>query len=438
MKKSIIIIFLTAFLLLCAGCLQELRQNADVGPSTGSVEKTIITWYYFPVFAETGPYLLDGSYERYVAAKFEESHPDIDVRLVPVDFANGPAKLKLAIEQESCNVIFDAPGRIIEYGKKGKLLPLNSCFDEAFLQDLHNDTLLKACSAGSQYYMYPLSSSPFYMAFNRNMLRQAGNEAAVHEGWTTSEFTAVLRELRKAGFVGGSLFYNGTGGDQGTRAFICNLYNSPLIADDLSAYTLDTDQAIKGLSLARSLVAQGLMTDGAFFTGTDDINNFVNGKTAFTILWSGAQLNAKAGLLAQNGIEIVEVPFPSDTGTPQLEYLLNGFAVVKNKDTRKEEASLQFIKFLCDDPVMGRLNVIQSGGIPVRKSFADVNGTDEMKKLARWSQYYAVYYNTVDGFSEMRNYWIDTLQSLIKGTKSPSMAAHDFVMLSNKALQTSP
>ena len=109
--------------------------------------------------------------------------------------------------------------------------------------------------------------------------------------------------------------------------------------------------------------------------------------------------------------------------------------MVKNANAQKLAASRLFVKYLCDDTEIGRQNVVQSGGQPVRKSFADVNKTGEMQKLNRWTRYYSVYYNTVDGFSVMRLAWINMLQALLKGTKDPVQASADFVRQANASLQ---
>ena len=442
MRKWWLIYFLGIMLLL-AGCAKQSKSTpSGADPAAngssgvgGERETTVINWYYFPVFAQNGANLVDGSYEKYLVTEFSRLHPEITVELEPINFESGPEKLRVAIERQEANVIFDAPGRLVAYGKDGKLEELNEFFDDKFLSDVDNAALIKGCSAAGKYYMYPLSSSPFYMVFNKEMLQAANAEGLVKEGWTTDDFLQVLQRLHEAGYVGGSVFCHGTGGDQGTRAFICNLYGAELINSDLSSYSLNSEPGIQSLGLVKQLVDKGLMTDGSFFNGSDDINNFVNGKSSFTILWGGAQLKAKENLLAANNIRIVEVPFPSPKGNPKLEYLLNGFAVVKNANAQKLAASRLFVKYLCDDTEIGRQNVVQSGGQPVRKSFADVNKTGEMQKLNRWTRYYSVYYNTVDGFSVMRLAWINMLQALLKGTKDPVQASADFVRQANASLQ---
>ena len=72
-------------------------------------------------------------------------------------------------------------------------------------------------------------------------------------------------------------------------------------------------------------------------------------KTSYTILWAPAQNGIQAKLLEASKVEVVEVPFPSDSGKPALEYLVNGFAVFNNKDDKKVAASKKFVQFIADD-----------------------------------------------------------------------------------------
>ena len=176
------------------------------------------------------------------------------------------------------------------------------------------------------------------------------------------------------------------------------------------------------------------MLNGSSYNGGDDIQNFANGQTAFTLLWSPAQPDIQVALLESSQVEYVEVPFPSEDGVPELEYLVNGFCVFNNGDDAKIEASKKFIQFICDDPEWGPKNVIRTGSFPVRESFGDLYQNDRMTTLAGWSKYYSPYYNTIDGFAEMRTYWFPMLQAVMNGDETPQIAADKFVEQSNQSI----
>ena len=98
---------------------------------------------------------------------------------------------------------------------------------------LTTKNIVQASKAGDKAYMYPISSAPFYMAMNKKMLEDAGVADLVKEGWTTDDFEKVLKALKDKGYTPGSLFSSGQGGDQGTRAFIANLYGGSVTDKEL-------------------------------------------------------------------------------------------------------------------------------------------------------------------------------------------------------------
>ena len=89
------------------------------------------------------------------------------------------------------------------------------------------------------------------MAMNKKMLEDAGVANLVKEGWTTDDFEKVLKALKDKGYTPGSLFSSGQGGDQGTRAFISNLYGGSVTDKDVTKYTTDGN----GTSTTSTLLA---------------------------------------------------------------------------------------------------------------------------------------------------------------------------------------
>ena len=150
------------------------------------------------------------------------------------------------------------------------------------------------------------------------MLKDAGVLDLVKEGWTTDDFEKVLKALKDKGYTPGSLFSNGQGGDQGTRAFIANLYGGSVTDEKVTKYTTDDPKFVKGLEKASKWIEDGLLMNGSQFDGGADIQNFANGQTSYTILWAPSQNGIQAKLLDANKVEVVEVPFPSDSGKPKL------------------------------------------------------------------------------------------------------------------------
>lgn len=451
MKKRILALSLAcimAFSMAACGSKKEEPKEASgtTGGQTQSTEptntkdtsasgQTEIVWWAFPTFTQENAGDAFGTYEQKIIAAFESANPDIKVKLETLDWNAGAEKITTAIEGGTIgDILFDAPGRIISYGKNGKLVELNDLFTDEFVKDVGNDQIVQACKAGDTAYMYPISSAPFYMAINKQMAENAGVANLIKEGWATDDFTKVISALSEKGYMPGSVFCSGSGGDQGTRAFVSNLYSSSITNKEVTEYTINNKKGVKALEYIKKAVTDGFLMNGSAYAGADDIQNFANGQTSFTLLWSPAQPDTQRELLEASKVETIEVPFPSEDGVPELEYLVNGFCIFNNGDEAKIEASKKFIQFVCDDKEWGPKNVVRTGSFPVRTSFGDLYGNERMTTLASWTKYYSPYYNTIDGFAEMRTYWFPMLQAIMNGDKEPQAAADEFVQKANTSI----
>ena len=434
MKKFLRLFLTSAAVLSLVACgSSSSSDSSDTAESSSDV--TEITWWAFPVFTQENADDGVGTYEASIIEAFEKANPDIKVKLETIDFTSGPEKITTAIEAGTApDVLFDAPGRIITYGKNGKLAELNDLFTDDFVSDVNNDNLIQASKAGDTAYMYPISSAPFYMALNKAMLEDAGVLDLVKDGWTTDDFEKVIKALKDKGYNPGSLFSNGQGGDQGTRAFLANLYSGSVTDAEVTKYTTDQPNFVKALEKAAGWIKDGYMMNGSQYNGGDDIQNFANGQTSYTILWAPSQNGIQAQLLEASKVEVVEVPFPSEDGKADLEYLVNGFAVFNNGDEAKVAAAKKFIQFICDDEEWGPKNVVRTGAFPVRTSYGKLYDTERMETISAWTEYYSPYYNTIDGFAEMRALWFPMLQAVSNGEESAADALANFTKQANETI----
>lgn len=436
MKKFAKTLLAGAAVLALAACGNSGGETKEAEKPADSGVATEITWWAFPVFTQENTNDSVGTYEKALIAAFEEANPDIKVNLETIDFTSGPEKITTAIEAGTApDVLFDAPGRIITYGKNGKLADLNDLFTDDFVKDVNNDNIIQSSKAGDTAYMLPISSAPFYMALNKQMLEEAGVADLVKEGWTTDDFEKVIKALKEKGYNPGSLFANGQGGDQGTRAFLANLYSGAITDEGVTKYTTDSEQFIKGLAKVKEWMDAGYIMNGSQYNGADDLQNFANGQTSYTILWAPAQNGIQGALLESSGVEVVEIPFPSEDGKPDLEYLVNGFAVFNNGDEAKVAASKKFLQFISEDKEWGPKNVLRTGAFPARTSFGTLYDDERMEMINGWTQFYSPYYNTIDGFAEMRALWFPTLQAVSNGDEEPEAALKSFTEKANATIK---
>lgn len=414
-------------------------NNSSVSSSSqsGSKENIVqLTWWAPPTFIQDADAPV-GTYEQTLADVFNVKYPNIKVKVETIDFTNASERITSAIEGgTAADVLFDAPGRIIEYGKNGKLVSLNDMFTSEFIADVGNDALLSSCQAGGTYYMYPISASPFYMAINKEMWEKSGAMQHVNlEGnraWTTQDFEQALEKLKAANLNAGVLFCGGQGGDQGTRAFINNLYSGSTANAERTRYTFNDEKGIQALKKVQEWIQKDLLGNGTAYNGGQSIELFVSGTTAFELCWGTSAAGNNASAMEAAGVTPISLPFPSDDGIAELEYLVNGFCIFDNGDAAKVEAAKTFIKWLCDN----QENVIRTGAFPVQQSMGNLYPNDEEKALLmEFTKMYGPYYNTMDGFANMRSEWFNMLQ-VITGGGDVTEAVNKAVEASNTGMKS--
>ena len=421
MKKLVSLILAAIMLLSLSGIA------AAQAPVTAE-----ITWWAFPTFGQKDG-APAGTYEQTLVDAFQAKYPTITVKLETIDFQAGPEKLTAAIEGgKAPDVLFDAPGRIVEYGKNGKLVALDDMFTDEFKADVGNDALLNACSDGTSYWMYPISTSPFFMAINKEAFEKADALQYVNlEGdrtWTTENFVKALEALNTAGLLGGSVYCGGQGGDQGTRALVSNLYGAKIANEEKSQYTINSEAGKKALTLLKDLVDKGQLEAGTDIVAGDEIKLFAQEVLSMSFCWGTSAAKNNVTSFTQ-----VFLPFPSDDGVPELEYLVNGFCVFNNGDENRAQAAKLFIDFLCNSEEVGKENVLATGAFPVRQSYGNLyEGNADYELLSAFTGYYAPYYNTMNGFANMRVQWWTMLQAVLTGAKDIDAALNDYTAESNK------
>ena len=398
-----------------------------------------ITWWTYPIFVQDqgGE---TGGYEQQLIEEFQKYYPNIKVQLEVLDYENGPARVEDAIVAGAVpDVLFDGPERISGYAKKGLLSDLSDLFTEEHLNDFVSAGVLSACQNEGSYTMYPLSMVNYVMAFNKEMLETCGAiDLMNREGartWDTETFAQVIQRLNNSGFKAGALHCSGVSGDYATRSFLTNLYDVPLMAEDLSAYTFQGDGAVATLTKVKEWIGAGWMLNGSGETGASTVEAFVNGEVSYTLLWSLPQAISNRAVLEQNGIQVVEMPYPSQDGTPSLEYIMNGFCVFESQDADRLQASQYFIDFICNGENAAE-HVVRTGALPARKSLTDVyQGNEEALFYEALTPYSGLYTQKVKGFEAMRVYWYQMIAEVLNGEYGPQAAVEGYAEYANETLK---
>ncbi len=208
------------------------------------------------------------------------------------------------------------------------------------------------------------------------------------------------------------------GGDQGTRAFLVNLFgDANLLNEDYSKYIFNSPQAVKNLKWTINAIKEGLLLDGAELTSNDAISMFAESKAAHTILYSPQLNKMYDGKRKYKGKDFTPIymPFPNDSSAPLLEFLAGGACVFKSSDKQKIEAAKLFLKFAATDEVWAAKLVKATGGFPATSKIQSETSDDEILYNSVLQKFFGQYYNNITGFSKMREYWNKALKEASSG-----------------------
>ena len=430
MKKFLFTFTSFALLLSLVSCFSKKDSSMT--------ETVTIKYWSFPNFT-SDPYLkTPEEYDKALIEAFEAKYPNIKVEYQKIDFTYGPAKIETAIQSKSNpDVVIDAPGRIIDWAKKGYL----SSFDNIDTSK-YSKNILNASSHEGKVYLYPIGTAPFVMAFNKVITDRLGVTDLLplnNEGrnWTVAQFEKLLTEIaKKDPSIDPILFYTKSqAGDQGPRAFVSNLFNSWITDENVLKYSINDENGVKSLEWIKKAYDNKLLGKGVSAEAKDALEAFRSGKAAGTILYSPGLKGNDIEAIKNGVLDPVFIPFPNESGKAKFEFLLAGAAVFDNGDAKKIDASKKFVDFLINDPIWAERTLKATKNFsPIGK--VGIYGDDsEIKFLESLSNQFGPYYNTIDGYAQMRPLWFNMVQSVLNGQMNAKDALDKFVSDANKTIE---
>lgn len=399
-----------------------------------------ITWWNFPNFTALDGEV--GKFEKQLIAAFNEKHPNITVNLEMLTFDGGPEKLNVAIATDTApDVIYDAPGRIIDWAKNGLLAPIDDMFTPEVRGDIER-AIIEQSSVDGTMYMYPFNTGPFTMAVNKTLFEDIGALdllplASEDRTWSVEQFEAALQAVKEKApdVIPVGFFAKSQAGDQGTRGFITNLAGSTFLNDTNDAIALNNEGGVAALEWILNASEQGWLAEGASSMAASDHNDlFLQGKMAFAINYS-AVLKTQFAPNKTSDFEDVLLPYPTVDGkAPILEPFLGGLSIFDNGNAEKIEASKAFIDFLVNDPEWSITALKQTGGLSARNSVTGIYDGSEYaySELAR--KFITTPPTIADGYAEIRTYWFPALQQVLLKAATPADALAEFERLGNEAI----
>lgn len=455
-QKSLLLAITALLLTFMTACSGSSTSNSDnnVQPTTQAkasekpvAEETVkpadpveITWWNFPNFTALDGEV--GKFEKQLIAAFNEKHPNITVNLEMLTFEGGPEKLNVAIATDTApDVIYDAPGRIIDWAKNGLLAPIDDMFTPEVRGDIEQ-AIIEQSSVDGTMYMYPFNTGPFTMAVNKTLFEDIGALdllplASEDRTWSVEQFEAALQAVKEKApdVIPVGFFAKSQAGDQGTRGFITNLAGSTFLNDTNDAIALNNEGGVAALEWILNASEQGWLAEGASSMAASDHNDlFLQGKMAFAINYS-AVLKTQFAPNKTSDFEDVLLPYPTVDGkAPILEPFLGGLSIFDNGNAEKIEASKAFIDFLVNDPEWSITALKQTGGLSARNSVTGIYDGSEYaySELAR--KFITTPPTIADGYAEIRTYWFPALQQVLLKAATPVDALAEFERLGNEAI----
>jgi multiple sugar transport system substrate-binding protein len=361
----------------------------------------------------------DDAVVQEMLANFYTVHPEIHVTVEYIDYQTGDSKLDTAIEVPSTtpDLVFEGPERLVaKYGAAHKMLSLNDLFEEDAAKEIYESVAASCKGTDGNYYEYPLCMTTHCMVINKKAFEAADAMQYIDEAthtWTTEGFENACRALANTGFtpVTGVVYCGGQGGDQGTRALVCNLYSGHFTNEDFSKYTMDSEENIKGLQKLYDMVQEGILEYDPAIVAGDEIQLFVNGTTAMSFCWNAAQYANQKAALADN-VEPFPMAFPSDDGVPTLDGGIWGFGIFDKGDEAKANAAKEFIRFMVNDPEQAPKSVYATGFFATRDLGDIYTGTAQEDNAAYsiFSPYFGGYYQIAPNWAVQRTAWWNLLQ----------------------------
>ena len=433
-KINKLLVAATTTALILTGCVGGKKEEQKADPN----KKVEITYWDFPQFTKDKEFTKTEDFDAALIKAFEAKHPNIKVNYQKIEFTDGPAKIETAIQSKTApDVIYDAPGRVIAWAAKDLLLPLDDV-DKSKL----NEAAVKASSYKDKLYMYPQGVAPFLMGVNKDLTDKLGVTNLLPldkpgRNWTVEEYEKFLKAVKaKDPNITPALFYTKSqAGDQGPRAFVSNLYNSWITDNGVTKYTINDENGVKSLTWIKKAYDEGLLGKGVSAEAKDALEAFRTGKALVTILYSPGLKGQDKEAIEKGDVEPIFLPFPNESGQAKFEFLLAGAAVFDNGDPAKVAAAQKFVDFIVNDPVWGERSLKATNNFsPTGKT--GIYGDDaEVKYLESLVGFYGPYYNTVDGFIQMRPLWFNMVQSVLNGQVQPKDGLDKFVTDANKTIQ---
>ena len=378
MKRSAFLFAVVALTLLVGCSKQEQQERASEGG------KIVITYWPQPLvkniegMEELTPN--PGDYEKILARRFMEMHPEVEIRVQSVSWDDMTTKVPTAVMAgRGPDIVSDYLGRTSGYAYKGWLEALEDDIPTDELADYHEDWIAQYTIDGH------LHGLPGYawlnlLVVNRAIWDDAGKGDLIpgldDPTWTVDEFRQACEAVAKPGkFWPVGLSLASEQGDYNRFSYLWGFGARFYENGDYANPRLNSETGVKGMEFLLELLEKGFIQPGPTTTKDDFIEGLIwTGKVGMMgsslMFWNLTEIAQKEGRV-KTRMDLTLATYPSVSGVKAgLAMGPSGHVVFKQSDPAKRKWAIEFARYMSSPEVIEAF-CRNCGQLPSRRSVAN-------------------------------------------------------------------
>ncbi|KAF1297845.1 sugar ABC transporter substrate-binding protein [Enterococcus sp. JM4C] len=443
MKKKVLgsLVLISSAILFLAGCGggSAKEEKAD-----GPVDVEVwLTPQWKGVMDSTEEGADYDSFFKEAAKRYNEKNPDVNIKVQVIPGEQRSDKLSVAIQTKTLpDIFFDSSFALSEYAHMGVLEPLDDIIDDKTKGDIP-ESIWDNVQINDQTYFYPFGHNPGTLAYNADMLKEAGLEQYIgdeHEikTWDLEEFKTILTTLKEKNskVAPFGLYAKNNQGDTWNLSYM-RMFGNEFFDKD-GKIIVNEENGVEALSYLNELREKGLTTSGPESLTSNDVNAmFQNKQTAInftnSVLFAGIQKDMNDGKVEKFDMRLANIP--SESGNPISFTYVTSSVVFNTGDKAKTEAAKDFVKFYSTDSELVKAS---QNTLPVRDSVSKELAPDlpYLDAYNKNSEYIINFSNNAPGYAELRNAFFPELQAVFTGEKTEKEALDNFAEQGNRIIET--
>ena len=254
----------------------------------------------------------------------------------------------LILADDVPEIVVCAPGEANLWVSDGLFAALDGRVTDA---DRIDEQVLGACVQDESLFMLPLVARHRQMAVNRRLMEKRRLDSMTnpieHPLWYPMEFDQILEEFALADHPALEIWPAEPENSGALEAMLQALYGGAWLDEKGECAQAEHVNVRAALEWLQDRVKGGLIARAE--SRDEALTNFLNGETAIFMDWQSAYSRLYARELEKNGVEIVEMPYPSSTGFVIRSFELTGACVAAGTDNAKRELAMRAIAFWHED-----------------------------------------------------------------------------------------